>query len=339
MTTPRCPKSWQVEAVRDGRLTGSAFVLAGKHIADCPDCSREHEALSALSGQLRDLGGNVDELALRRLRQLTLARADSALRGLPAAAQKRRKTIALLGAAALGLALVALRFVRPPTPGIEVVATPSAGAVWTMVQSGDVEYIDLVDGLLSVSVRHSGRAGRLVLRLPDGQLEDVGTKFLVWVSHGHTAEISVAEGAVVFRRRHEPDLELKAGNTWRPTLPPPAAPLPPTAERSPAVGPIPSAAVLPSPQRLGPRGPRRVETAPDRQTEPRASERASEATRSLSDASKEDVAYLHVVALLREHRNEEARLAATAFLRDFPDAFRRKELERMIQSIKAGAGR
>jgi hypothetical protein len=41
-----------------------------------------------------------------------------------------------------------------------------------------------------------------------------------------------------------------------------------------------------------------------------------------------------VVALLREHRSDEARLAAKAFVGDFPNAFRRPEVERMLDALK-----
>ncbi len=332
MTSKPCPKSWQVEAARDGRLTGQALMQAQQHIASCATCEREQDALAELSSQLREMDANVDQLALRRLRQLTLAKTDAVSRGEGLAVPVRPRWGAghalVLAAASLALCLAAWRFIRAMHPvGIEVVATPSAGAVWTINRNGDIEYIDLVDGLLSVTVRHAGAQRRLIVRLPDGQVEDVGTRFRVWVSHGHTAEISVAEGAVVFRRAGESALSVHAGSAWRPA--------PASVE---AVAASPESArsefTAPSvPASAAPRSPRHVKAVGSARAE--ALMRVGDSAASMLTTDKEDAGYLHVVALLREHRDEEARLAAITFLRDFPKAFRRPELERMIQSVGA----
>ena len=348
MTAKACQESWQVEAVRDGRLTGQALVRAQQHIAGCATCQREQAALAALSSQLGEMD-HVDQLALRRLRQLTLAKADAAAHGDGFAATKPKRAIGkvlLLVAAGLALCGGALRFLRPTHPGgIEVVATPSAGAVWTMNRSGEVEYIDLVDGLLSVTVRHAGAKGRLVVRLPDGEVEDVGTRFRVWVSRGHVAEISVAEGSVVFRRQGEGPVSVRAGAAWRlATASNEAVSSPPAATPSVAAPPPPAAVatrsvaapapLLPSSSSSGSAAPvRQLEAAGGVHTEARSGARESAASVPATD--REDAAYLHVVALLREHRDEEARLAAVTFLRDFPNAFRRLEVEHLIQSAGA----
>jgi hypothetical protein len=42
---------------------------------------------------------------------------------------------------------------------------------------------------------------------------------------------------------------------------------------------------------------------------------------------EEDIAYLQVIALMRDGRREEARLAAKNYLRRFPNGFRRVEVE------------
>jgi hypothetical protein len=329
MTPTLCSKAWQVEAIRDGRLTGSALRLAERHIRGCPVCSQEQLALSELSTQLRELDGEVDELALRRLRQLTLARALAVSPRPVDVAISRWKTAKwlVLGAAALAVSLGGMRFVRSRLPaGVEVLATPSAGAIWTSSRSGDVEYIDLAEGLLSVTVHHSGARGRLVVRLPDGRIEDVGTRFRVWVSHGSTAEISVAEGAVVFRRARETDLRLRAGDSWRPAIAAAEVVASPGTDGSARIAVVPPAIAPARPVQRRKGAPREIASADAPAHE---QSRAPEATESPSDL--EDAAYMHIIALVREHRSEEARLAAGAFLRDFPRAFRRLEVERVAR--------
>ena len=50
-----------------------------------------------------------------------------------------------------------------------------------------------------------------------------------------------------------------------------------------------------------------------------------------SSGLEEDLAYLRVIALVREGRREEARLAAKDYLRRFPQGFRRVEVERIAR--------
>jgi hypothetical protein len=53
--------------------------------------------------------------------------------------------------------------------------------------------------------------------------------------------------------------------------------------------------------------------------------------RSGDDGSAaEDAAYLHWISLLRAGRRDEARAAGLDYLRRFPDAFRRPEVERVV---------
>ncbi len=47
---------------------------------------------------------------------------------------------------------------------------------------------------------------------------------------------------------------------------------------------------------------------------------------------------LNMNSLLRAHRGDEARLAAAAFLRDFPNALRRLEVERLSRTSETRDG-
>jgi hypothetical protein len=67
-------------------------------------------------------------------------------------------------------------------------------------------------------------------------------------------------------------------------------------------------------------------TEPPRAEKPKVNGSSGDPTGTLP---AEDESYLRIVALLREHRPEEARMAAMEYLRRFPDGFRRAEVERL----------
>jgi hypothetical protein len=56
---------------------------------------------------------------------------------------------------------------------------------------------------------------------------------------------------------------------------------------------------------------------------------------SWASDTAEDEAYLHIVALLREGRSAEARLAAFAYLRAYPAGFRRIEVNQVASTPPA----
>ena len=49
------------------------------------------------------------------------------------------------------------------------------------------------------------------------------------------------------------------------------------------------------------------------------------------DVAEEDLAYLKILALVREKRKEEAALAAKEYLRRFPAGFRRPKIESLTR--------
>jgi hypothetical protein len=62
---------------------------------------------------------------------------------------------------------------------------------------------------------------------------------------------------------------------------------------------------------------------------PHLQQRAISTAAAPQNTAEEDAAYLRVLALLREGRREEARLAAASYLGKFPKGFRRAEVERI----------
>lgn len=187
---------------------------------------------------------------------------------------------------------------RPTTTlAATAVLQPAGPAAFARRAHPSGEHVTLSEGTLAF--RTHGASPKLRVRVPDGELEDVGTAFRVTVADGRTTSIEVTEGLVIFHRREGEDIRLPAGSHW-------LAPAP----RRNTEAPIPSAA----------RSPR---AAPAVASSPAVSAETAE--------SGEDSAYLHILALLREDRREEARVAAREYLRRYPLGFRRVEVERLTR--------
>ena len=77
MTPTSCPRLFEVEAARDGRLAGAELLSFERHMAACPVCLREAQALEAPAAALRATStGERDELHVRRERTRLLATFD-----------------------------------------------------------------------------------------------------------------------------------------------------------------------------------------------------------------------------------------------------------------------
>jgi hypothetical protein len=156
--------------------------------------------------------------------------------------------------------------------------------------------------------------------------------FAVTVSAGHTVDISVSEGAVLFLRTGRADVRVVAGSSWHPEPPaPPAEPLaPPMGTATPTVVSHDSVAA-PDAVRAAAHQPARdsehhqasLAPAPPSPVAPTAAEPSN---------SDEDAAYLGVVALMREGRWDEARVAGAGYLRRFPAGFRRAEIKQLVET-------
>ncbi|MDB4985911.1 MAG: hypothetical protein JWN04_1089, partial [Myxococcaceae bacterium] len=271
---------------------------------------------------LTEVALDVDEMALRRLRQRTLERANTAIFH-PALPRRPKRALAL----SLGLCVAvaaAIFLVARPTPEGKAPSTvlvePQQNARWQRSLEHDVEHVELSSGTLLFRVARKPTDPRLVVHVPDGEIEDLGTTFSVSVQDGKTREITVREGRVLFHRRGASALHLVAGSSWTPP-----APVAPALDLAP-----PPKAELPTLER---------KEAPDVMDQPKLLRRRARATDPLGEPvvvddpaaaqSREDEAYLHVLALLREGRAAEARLAAFAYLKAFPRGFRRVEVARV----------
>jgi hypothetical protein len=339
-----CPRTWEVEAARDGRLQSKDVDSFMRHLASCENCQRRQARLNTLGAVLRALPPVPDDLlAARRMRHRLFAEADQLVLQSPDKPRTNRwligGAVALAAAAALALSFGVRRSV--PSHPVAVVAglangqalqvniEAQAGTIWHKTQVGNQLRLELETGEIraSVGVRRPGQS--LVIHLPDGEIEDLGTVLTVRVEKEHTASVRVFEGRVRLRLAGSGALELGAGDSW-------VAPPAPKPEPAPSC----SAAKLPSAPPLRASAP---PNRPERHPAPAAMESPSKETAapvldtpqspSPQQAREEDEAYLRIVELVRAHRFDEARSAAKDYLLRYPKGFRREEVLGVATSV------
>lgn len=361
MKPARCPRLFEVEALRDGRLVGAERASFERHMAGCVACSREAEELAALAQALREgEPAAPDELRVRRERTRLLAAFDRVLVTRTDPRASRRRLLGWVGVAALSAGLLFF-FSSPrpesePLPSANTLIRAGADAVWSRRAQGQRDQIHLERGALWIHVTPAARELPLLVVLPDGELEDTGTTFSVRVEAGRTTRVDVEEGSVLLRLRGQPPLAIAAGEAWAAAPPAPSSAKreaePPTAaELSPAakVSPAAERARQPGPERSSKERPPRAppprapshEAADDFRAAVAALDRgqnheaASRFTRFLErhrrDARAEDAAYLRILALQRHGDAPAMKSAAREYLRRHPAGFRRNEVEALAR--------
>jgi hypothetical protein len=358
---PACSRSYEVEALRDGRLTGAARENFERHLGICRECTREAEALHALALPLRLESADdsmVDELHARRERTRLLAAFDRSR--MESERPPRRSLVVPALAVVLGVVavLVVGWLVRPEaTSQLEARATVrSVGpAVWSRHLEPNVEKVILDSGTLDIEVRPSSEKRRFLVVLPDGELEDVGTTFRVAVEGGRTTEVTVREGSVLLRLRERSTINLGAGQVWanasdvapspmpaRSAAPASEPDSPPSTSESTSVSPKSPAE---RPPVVRPRASASAQPSADPSLEFRAAtallgagDNAGAAAafagflgKYPADPRSEDAAYLRVIALQRAGDSAATERAASDYLRRYPSGFRRAEVEKLAR--------
>jgi hypothetical protein len=337
-----CTRSWQAEAVHDGRLSGADRAAFERHAASCSDCAREARELEALAEVARALPTPESEpLARLRRRNVLLQLANErAVRSAPRVSARR--SVALLASVAVA-ALLTLFLVRRPgavappdlVPGVPTYRISAAReAEWRVVEHGTTLRLGMQRGRFELSVDKLQRGQRFLLDLPDGELEVRGTRFVVEVDRTRSLSVHVSEGLVAVRLRGRGEVMLGAGEHWKAPLDPeqPAV-VSPAASASPAT-------VLHS------AAPAAKESAPVKASagtafaDAMAAFSAGDYGRAEAlfvaferahpgDARVEDVLFLRAVARARRGDLGGARTLARVYLERYPSGLRRKEAERI----------
>ncbi|MEY4579425.1 MAG: hypothetical protein RL701_4128 [Pseudomonadota bacterium] len=306
-----CRHFWQVEAAHDGRLPARDLVAFEAHARDCNVCSHERQRLVALARQLREHEPPADQVSVYRVRQKLMAQLDARV------TQPTRWNVRYGLAACAALTLIAIgtafSLLSPPVKNTSVAPTVQitvlgAHAHWSRAHAAGVEHVKLFGaGVFNIHIKRKPTDPRVVVTVPDGEIEDLGTTFQVSLSDAHTIQIAVIEGVVLLRRPSLPTVRLAAGDVWRPE------PEQPLQQKEPAA----SNVDTPTTPRPGP-GQRAL-----------ANHRLPSGTGGQAGTLDEDASYLRVLSLLREGRDFEAQLAAVEYLKRFPSGFRRAEMGRV----------
>jgi len=334
--------------MRDGRLTGAERASFERHLTACAACSREVGALEALAESLRARlqdDAHADELRVRRERTRLLAAFDGTLMAPEGRWTARARLPWPAAVAGLAVGIFILQRVRRPAeqpahPPSALVHADSA-AVWSERTEGDRESVVLERGALWIHVDRSSGQGRLIVMLPDGELEDIGTTFAVSAEDGHTTRVAVEEGHVVLRIRGLPTIAVGPGDTWTPE---PRSAVSALASAAPPADAA-RAARLDAGKRTTPPPPPLAPTAPPSASNPSVDFRAAMAALDVGDnhqaaaafanflenhprdARAEDAAYLRIIALQRSGDSAGMKQAALEYLRRYPAGFRQAEVE------------
>lgn len=339
MSNAACPRAFEAEALRDSRLTGAERASFERHLDTCAACSGEMAALEALAASLHRDAGVIDEMRERRERVRLLAAFDGVL--VNPKRTSRSTPIVLTAGIAAGLCLggwAIQKFARTTPARIAAVSVHAEGAsTWSERAQGNEDRVTLERGSLRIHVDHALPSTHLVVAVPDGEIEDIGTTFVVNVSEGRTERVAVEEGRVLVRLRGLPAHTVQAGEAWVPddaatAVPRTAPPVPPVPPTSPlAQAPNPSASapgiaihVAPLDATLGFRA---AMAALGRGDNRQAEQMLAVFLRNHAhDPHAEDAAYSRVVALQRCGDIAEMRRAAEQYLARYPAGFRREEV-------------
>jgi hypothetical protein len=346
-----CPRLFEAEALRDGRLAGPELARFQAHLGSCAVCTREARALDALAEALRapTRPPISDQLHLRRERMRLLAAFNASLvrtrRSKRSQAWQRPVSMMLafaaLSVAGLWFGLSAWRAhtqsvtTKVARPAELVMVRADSNAKWSRRLENQVEKVTLESGALSIRVNHAAPERRLLVILPDGELEDIGTTFSVSADAGHTTRVTVQEGSVVLRLHGKAPLALGAGDSW--TAPPalvvtpaashePSPPLPRSSKPVPSVAPTP--VLAPEPDRDPSVDFRAALSALNGGSNARAAALfGAFMAEHPRDSRSEDAAYLRVLALQRAGDSVGMNRAAAEYLRRYPRGFRRAEVQ------------
>ncbi len=202
-----CIRLPEVEAAKDGR-----GALDPAHLSTCAACQAEAASLLKLSLDLSSLRTAlpVDRDALARAREVVLSSALVPRRAIRW--QRLAVAAAVLVVSGVG-AMVAFER-SAPTPETRIQATDEGAARWTIDSRNDSEAITLTEGTLRLSVTRPTNGKQVVVHVPDGTIEDIGTVFHVVVANGATQEVRVDQGAVRLSLTGFGVVEVHAGEHW-----------------------------------------------------------------------------------------------------------------------------
>jgi hypothetical protein len=223
MSTSACPRAWQAAAAEDGRLAKRDLVSYERHLVACEVCTREVQALARLNRALEQLPVLTSTpLKQRRLRLSLLRRLNERVLDSPPVSRKGLAAVVAVAGVALAVGLVFwFRAFSPANVGAPTFRIAAFnGGLWRTLERGASLRLSARNGRFDVTVEKLKPDQRFQLRLPDGEIEVVGTRFIVDTDAVRTRSVHVIEGRVILRLDEAAALvALGAGETWKAETP------------------------------------------------------------------------------------------------------------------------
>ena len=183
-----CTRTWQAEALEDGRLDEDDVSSFERHAAGCAECEAELSSLRALRSEMLSVDvPRLSDLQRHAQRQEVLRRAN----GLTTRAPARRTWAIAATVAAAAAAGIAFGWPRmaPPPSRFEVVDVTHAR--WHAETDGATSRVNLSGGTALFQVEKLKPEARFLVQLPDGEIEVRGTRFVVDVPRDQRVDAHV----------------------------------------------------------------------------------------------------------------------------------------------------
>jgi hypothetical protein len=361
--------------------------MIASHVQVCMYCAAEAERLEHVATAIRHIPVREPSALVVRIQRRKLleeaARQQPTANRFKSGMRVRRLPVAyaLVAAAAVVLALFgARRFANKAVPVAQPAPAPAADMLaseievrampetrWSKRSEPPVELIALEQGALWTKITHKHPHPPVLFRVPDGQIEDIGTTFTVAVQGGETQRVAVEDGAVLVRLRGLKEIHLSAGEVWERktgTGSSGSAAPQPVVDSTPAPAPVeaqPPSDLVSSSDNAA-QAAADTASADDQAAKAKARAKAakkaaaaehrllkkgetalgaghySEAVRVFEkfDAMyphsilAEDSAYLKALSFTKAGQTDDARAAAQDYLARFPDGFRQKEVRQLL---------
>jgi ferric-dicitrate binding protein FerR (iron transport regulator) len=230
-TTPDCPRTTLVEALRDGRLGPQESASMERHLEGCSACAELARDLAKIGDAVRAPLERSTPLEHQRARVALLQKAamHSPVHSLSNA--KRFGFGAVLAAAAVVLGFVGgqwnnqtnqvaialhLGALPPVTLGSKLGLHPSDDARFTRNRKADVDELTLEHGTIDVHLPKLEGGKRFIVKTTDAQIEVRATAFRVEAENGKIRSVAVEQGTVEVQYAGFTAV-IPAGGSWRAT--------------------------------------------------------------------------------------------------------------------------
>lgn len=231
MTTPDCPRTTLVEALRDGRLGPQESASMERHLEGCAVCSELAGDLDKIGHVVRAPRETLTQLEHQRARVALLQRAamQAPLRVTSSGPRFAFGAVLMAAAVILGFwggrwnsgpdrVAVALHMGALPIPtnNSKLGLHASDDARFQRNRTADLDELTLEHGVIEVKLQKLETGKRFVVRTKDAQIDVRATAFRVEAEGGRIRSVAVEQGTVEVQYAGFTAV-IPAGGSWRAT--------------------------------------------------------------------------------------------------------------------------